>query len=277
MGIEVREKIYPIVKWVGGKRQLIDELAENMPSSYHRYFEPFVGGGALFFSLQPKQAYISDKNEELINMYSVVRDNVYELLDDLMNHKISKEYFLALRDIDRSSRYMRLSCVQRASRFIYLNKTCFNGMYRVNSRGQFNVPFGYYVNPRIVDTENLLKASILLQQAEIVHADFSHILQKVQQHDFVYFDPPYVPRNKTSNFTGYTKERFSLDMHLQLKDICDELDTKGVLFMLSNSDTAFVHTLYKRYEIKKVCTSQVISACVRGRGKVSEVLIKNYA
>ena len=141
---KLKEETYPIVKWVGGKRQLMFELLKNMPKSYNRYFEPFIGGGALFFELQPEQAYISDMNEELINLYTVVRDNVYELIDDLSKHEVSKEYFLEIRNIDRTKKYAELSDVERASRFIYLNRTCFNGMYRVNSQGQFNVPFGHY-------------------------------------------------------------------------------------------------------------------------------------
>ena len=158
---------YPIVKWVGGKRQLMFELLKNMPKSYNRYFEPFIGGGALFFELQPENAYISDMNEELINLYSVVRDNVYELIADLNRHEVSKEYFLEIRNLDRTDEYKNLSDMQRASRFIYLNRTCFNGLYRVNSQGQFNVPFGNYKNPRIVDENNLLNCSELLKNTEI--------------------------------------------------------------------------------------------------------------
>ena len=252
------------------------ELIKNMPKSYNRYFEPFIGGGALFFELQPEQAYISDMNEELINLYSVVRDNVYELIKDLSKHEVSKEYFLEIRNIDRTEQYTELSDVERASRFIYLNRTCFNGMYRVNSQGQFNVPFGHYKNPRIIDENNLLNCSELLKKTEIKCADFSEILTKVKKGDLVYFDPPYVPLNETSSFTSYTKDGFDINMQFKLRDVCDELDNKGVKFMLSNSDTKLVNELYVNYEIKKVFASRQINANADGRGKITEVLVRNY-
>lgn len=273
---KLKEETYPIVKWVGGKRQLMFELLKNMPKSYNRYFEPFIGGGALFFELQPQNGYISDMNKELINLYTVVRDDVYALIDDLNKHEVSKEYFLKIRNLDRSEKYNSLSDVKKASRFIYLNRTCFNGMYRVNSQGQFNVPFGNYKNPRIVDTENLINCSKLLKNTEICCADFSEILNKAQKGDFVYFDPPYVPLNETSSFTSYTKDGFDLDMQFKLRDICDELDSMGVMFMLSNSDTKLVNELYSNYEIKKVFASRAINANPNGRGKITEVLVRNY-
>ena len=273
---KLKKETYPIVKWVGGKRQLMFELLKNMPKSHNRYFEPFVGGGALFFELQPEDAYISDMNEELINLYSVVRDNVYDLILDLSKHEVSKEYFLEIRNIDRTKKYNKLTNVQRASRFIYLNRTCFNGLYRVNSQGQFNVPFGYYKNPRILDADNLLNCSELLKKTEIICADFSEILNKVKKGDFVYFDPPYVPLNETSSFTSYTKDGFNIDMQFKLKEVCDELDSMGVMFMLSNSDTKFVNELYADYEVKKVFASRQINANIDGRGKITEVLVRNY-
>jgi len=273
---KLREETYPIVKWVGGKRQLMLELQKNMPENYNRYFEPFIGGGALFFYLQPDNAYISDMNEELINLYQVVRDNVEELITDLQKHNISKEYFMDIRNMDRTEEYKNWSDIQKASRFIYLNRTCFNGMYRVNSQGQFNVPFGHYKNPRIVDENNLINCSNLFQRTEIKHADFSEILKKVKKGDFVYFDPPYVPLNETSSFTSYTKDGFDLDMQLNLRDVCDELDSMGVKFLLSNSDTQFVNELYENYNIKKVFASRQINANADGRGKITEVLVRNY-
>lgn len=273
---QLKQETYPIVKWVGGKRQLMFELLKNMPQIYNRYFEPFIGGGALFFELQPEQAYISDMNEELINLYQVVRDNVDELITDLKKHDISKEYFMGIRNIDRTEDYENWSSIQKASRFIYLNRTCFNGMYRVNSKGEFNVPFGHYKNPRIVDENNLTNCSNLLQRTEIRHADFSEILTKVQEGDFVYFDPPYVPLSETSSFTSYTKDGFDIDMQFKLRDVCDELDSIGVKFLLSNSDTKLVNELYENYNIKKVFASRQINANADGRGKITEVLVRNY-
>ena len=273
---KLKNETYPIVKWVGGKRQLMFELLKNMPKSYNRYFEPFIGGGALFFELQPENAYISDMNEELINLYSVVKNKVYDLIQDLCKHEVSKEYFLQIRNLDRTKKYQKFSDVERASRFIYLNRTCFNGLYRVNSQGQFNVPFGNYKNPRIIDENNLLNCSQLLQNTEIRCADFSEILNKVKRNDFVYFDPPYVPINETSNFTSYTKEGFDVNLQFKLRDICDELDSIGVKFMLSNSDTKLVNELYADYEIKKVFASRAINVNADGRGKITEVLVRNY-
>ena len=273
---KLQQETYPIVKWVGGKRQLMFELLKNMPENYNRYFEPFIGGGALFFELQPDNAYISDMNEELINLYKVVRDNVDELVADLQKHDISKEYFMEIRNIDRTEEYKNWSNIQKASRFIYLNRTCFNGMYRVNSKGEFNVPFGYYKNPRILDENNLINCSNLLQKTEIKHADFSKILKKVKKGDFVYFDPPYVPLSETSSFTSYTKDGFDIDMQFKLRDVCDELDSMGVKFLLSNSDTKLVNELYENYNIKRVFASRQINANADGRGKITEVLVRNY-
>ena len=273
---ENEQKTYPIVKWVGGKRQLMHELLKNMPKSYNRYFEPFVGGGALFFELHPDNAYISDQNEELMNLYSTVRDSVDELIIDLNKHKITKEYFLKIRNMDRTSKYEKLSNIEKASRFIYLNRTCFNGLYRVNSKGQFNVPFGNYENPRIVDEINLRNCSKLLKQTEIKCADFSDILTKVEKGDFVYLDPPYAPLSKTSSFTSYTKDGFDVDMQFKLKELCDELDNIGVSFLLSNSDTEFINKLYTKYTIKKIWASRAVNADANGRGKITEVLVKNY-
>ena len=273
---EIQQATYPIVKWVGGKRQLIFDLLMNMPESYNRYFEPFIGGGALFFGLKPTNAYISDINEELVNLYCVVRDNVYELIKDLSRHENSKEYFLKIRNIDRTEKYQEFSNIEKASRFIYLNRTCFNGMYRVNSNGEFNVPYGYYKNPRIIDENNLVNCSELLKNTEIKCSDFSEILTKVQKGDFVYFDPPYVPLNDTSSFTSYTKYGFDIDMQFKLRDVCDELDSMGIKFLLSNSDTQIVNELYSNYKINKVFASRLINANADGRGKITEVLVRNY-
>ena len=215
-------------------------------------------------------------NEELINLYQVVRDNVDELITDLQKHNISKEYFMEIRNIDRTEEYKSWSNVKKSSRFIYLNRTCFNGMYRVNSKGEFNVPFGHYKNPRILDENNLINCSNLLQRTEIKHADFSEILKAVKKDDFVYFDPPYVPLSETSSFTSYTKDGFDMDMQFKLRDVCNELDSMGVKFLLSNSDTKLVNELYENYNIKKVFASRQINANADGRGKITEVLVRNY-
>ncbi len=270
------KQTYPIIKWAGGKRQLLCELLNNMPSVYNKYFEPFIGGGALFFEIHPQNGYILDINEELINLYLIVKNYVEELIEDLKHHINSKEYFLYIRNLDRTIEYKKLSNIQRASRLMYLNRTCFNGLYRVNSKGEFNVPFGKYKNPRIIDKDNLINCSNLLQNTIIKNADFSKILNDVKKGDFVYLDPPYAPLNKTSSFTSYTKDGFNLDMQEKLKLFCDELTSKEVLFMLSNSDTPIINDLYKNYEIKKIFASRAINSKSNGRGKITEILVKNY-
>ena len=212
----------------------------------------------------------------MINLYSVVRDNVYELIEDLGKHEVSKEYFLEIRNIDRTEQYAKLSSIERASRFIYLNRTCFNGIYRVNSKGEFNVPFGHYKNTRIIDVNNLLNCSKLLNKTENKFEDFSEILTKVQKDDFVYFDPPYVPLNETSSFTSYTKDGFDIDMQFKLRDVWDELDSMGVKFMLSYSDTKLVNGLYANYEIKTDFTSWQINENENGRGKIKKDYVGIY-
>lgn len=273
---EYIEETLPIVKWAGGKRQLVTELRNNLPKMFNRYFEPFIGGGALFFNIQPQNAYISDINEELINLYQVIKNDVFLLIEDLKTHKNTEEYFYEIRNMDRNGKYSNWSNVQKASRFIYLNRTCFNGLYRVNSKGEFNVPYGKYSNPRIIDEINLLNCSNLLKNTEIVCFDFSAILNYVQKGDFVYFDPPYMPLNETSSFTAYTKSGFGEDMQIKLKELCDELDNLGVYFMLSNSDTKIINELYKEYNVKKVFASRAINSVASKRGKISEVLVRNY-
>ena len=252
------------------------DLIGNLPDSFNRYLEPFVGGGALFFNLHRENSYISDMNEELINLYEVVRDSVGDLIGDLGSHKLSKEYYLRIRNLDRSAEYSRLSRVQRASRFVYLNRTCFNGMYRVNSKGHFNVPYGRYKNPRILDEQNLINCSRLLQRTEIRCEDFRQVLYQARKGDFVYFDPPYVPLSATSSFTSYTSGGFDLEMQRRLSEVCDELDGMQVKFMLSNSDSEFVAKTYSKYRIQRVYACRAVNSNAAGRGKISEVLIRNY-
>jgi DNA adenine methylase len=273
----------PFVKWAGGKRQLVEELRRSRPGEYNRFIEPFIGGGALFFALRPADAFISDINEELINIYTVVRDNVDALIAELKKHERKykggdpKEYFYAVRNVDRETGYARWSGVRKAARLIFLNKTCFNGLYRVNSRKQFNTPFGFYVNPAIVDEQNLLACSSALASTEIAAAGFDHVLNIARKDDLVYFDPPYVPLTSTANFTSYTGEGFDLEMQKRLREVCDKLDAKKVKWMLSNSHTEFVLNLYKdKYHIRTVEASRAINCKADKRGKVAEVVVTNY-
>ncbi len=269
-------KASPVVKWAGGKRQLLSELTQRLPNSYNRYFEPFIGGGALFFELAPQGAYISDINPELINLYKIIRDDVDALISDLSSHENSPEYYTEIRAWDRVESYANISNVRKASRFIYLNKTCFNGLYRVNSKGHFNVPFGRYANPNVLNADALYTASDVLQSTQIEFANFDNILNYVKKGDFVYFDPPYIPLSETSSFTSYSKEDFGMDKQRDLKNLCDKLTSLGVKFMLSNSDTSASNELYSGYKIEKIYASRFINSKASGRGKITEILVRNY-
>ena len=278
----IAEKPKPFVKWVGGKRQLLAQFRklnlyppEQFDSSKHSYFEPFVGGGAVFFDLLPDKAYLSDLNKELVTTYNVIKNSVEALIVSLKKHTVSKEYFLALRAQEVSS----LDDIAIASRFIYLNRTCFNGMYRVNSKGGFNVPFGKYTNPMICDEDNLRKVSKALQGVTITQQDYKEVLKKAKKGDFVYFDPPYHPVSKTSSFTAYTADAFLEKKQLELRDTVVELDARGCFVMLSNSDAPFINEIYsglKNIRISKVEAGRAINSKGSGRGKVFEVLVTNY-
>lgn len=267
----------PVVKWVGGKRQLLNEIKKNLPAKYNNYFEPFIGGGALFFDLKHHTSFINDYNKDLINLYRVIKTHPNKLLKDLEKHINTKEYYYSLREIDRDlEKYNELSNIEKASRFMYLNKTGFNGLYRVNQKNQYNVPFGSYKNPKIIDTENILSVSKLLQDTKITNGDFENIKKYIEKNDFVYFDPPYVPVNKTSSFTGYTDKGFDNEMQLRLKSFCDYIDSIGAYFMLSNSYTEFILELYKDYKIITVEANRALNCKAEGRGKIKEVLVVNY-
>ncbi|MGB3790376.1 MAG: DNA adenine methylase [Phormidesmis sp.] len=266
----------PFVKWVGGKTQLLSELIVRVPDSFSRYYEPFVGGGALFFHLQPQRACLTDINPDLVNLYIVVRDKVEELVQDLSQHVYEKEYFYRIRGIDRTSEYEMWTDVQRASRFIYLNKTCYNGLYRVNSKGQFNAPFGRYTNPTILDTDNLYACHAALQETVVEVADFYSVRRRVRANDFVYFDPPYAPLSATAKFTSYTKNGFDVDMQYALRNLCRALDKRSIRFMLSNSSAPLILDLYAEFNIEFVYATRSINSKAGKRGKIPEVVVTNY-
>ncbi len=278
----ISERPKPFVKWVGGKRQLLAQFRKlNLypPELFNiktgRYFEPFVGGGAVFFDLLPEKGFLSDLNKELVTTYNVIKKDVARLVESLRKHKVNKEYFLKIRAQDPYT----LSDLDVASRFIFLNRTCFNGMYRVNSKGGFNVPYGKYENPLICDEENLIKVSKALQGIEIKHQDYKEVLKKAKKGDFVYFDPPYYPVSKTASFTSYTAESFLDKEQVELRDTFLELSKRGCFVMLSNSDTPFINEIYKGHKgvcINKVEAGRAINSKGTGRGKITEVLVTNY-
>ena len=275
-GIEKNVRAKPFVKWVGGKTQLLPELTARIPNSFSRYFEPFVGGGALFFYLQPEQSILIDLNEELTNTYRVVKDKTEALIAALKQHTYEKEYYYQIRNIDRTRAYESWSDVQRASRLIYLNKCCFNGLYRVNSKGEFNTPFGRYKNPRIVDETNLRAVSIALQEAQIITGSFLEVESMINSDDFVYFDPPYAPLNATSNFTGYSQGGFDGEMQEELRNLCKRLNQRGIRFMVSNSSAPLILDLYQDYQVDFVYATRAINSRGHKRGKIPEVIVTNY-
>jgi len=243
----INAKPKPFVKWVGGKRQLLRQFRElglYPPEDFNpitnTYYEPFVGGGAVFFDLLPKNAELSDLNNELVATCNVIKNNVDELIQSLQKHIYDKEYYLEVR----AKKVEDLSDVEVASRFIFLNRTGFNGLYRVNKSGQFNVPFGRYNNPVICDEDNLRRVSDALQDVTITHQDYKNVLKTAKSGDFIYLDPPYYPINATSSFTSYTAEGFLEKEQTELRDTFVKLHEKGCFVMLSNSDTPFINELY---------------------------------
>lgn len=273
------KSLKPVVKWVGGKRQLLEYLIPLVPAQFKQYFEPFAGGGALFFALEPKKAFINDKNTQLIEVYETIRDHLDEFIECLAEFDTSESSYYEIRSWDRDPEFFEsIGKIKRAARFLYLNKTCYNGLYRVNSRGEFNVPFGKYSNPRIVDEENLRNVSIFLQSSDIHFSsqDFEYITEHVGEEDLIYLDPPYVPISATANFTSYTAQGFSEEDQIRLKELCTHLHNKGAYFMLSNSGAELVYDLYSEFTIREVPARRSINSQGNKRGHVNEVVVFNY-
>lgn len=280
--LDISDPLEPFIKWVGGKRQLLGEINRRLPPTFNRYFEPFLGGGAVFLSLVPEHATINDFNAELVNVWKTVQTSPNDLLDKLKVHEQqnSKEYYLDLRQTDRDGRIEKMSPVDRAARFIYMNKTGFNGLWRVNKLGQNNVPYGRYVNPKICD-DRILPVSDYLNKNDvtILNGDYRAAVADAQEHDFVYFDPPYIPVTPTASFTAYTNDAFGLKQQEELRDTFVELTQRNVYVMLSNADVPLIDELYGKIphiNIHKVSATRNINSDSSKRGKVGEVLITNY-
>jgi len=276
-----RKRSGSFLKWAGGKGRLLAQLDLLFPpqKTYSRYFEPFLGGGAVFFHLAAKnnllESYLSDVNFELINCYTQVKEAPEELLAGLASMRNDKHHFYKIRAQDIT----KMTEMERAVRLIYLNKTCFNGLYRVNRKGQFNVPFGKYKNPRIADQETIERASNLLERANLMAAPFDAIAVMARKNDFVYFDPPYQPLSKTANFTSYTLSSFGMADQERLATLVAKLTDLGVKVMVSNSDTPEIRALYQNQPGVKIVTVQAARAInCHGdkRGAVSELVIRNY-
>ena len=272
--------VVPFLKWAGGKRQLMPEIRKMLPNGVanHPYYEPFIGGGALFFELLPKRAVINDYNEELINVYTVIRDNPSELIEDLKRHKNTAEYFYKIRAIDRQPLFSNLTRIERASRIIYLNKTCYNGLYRVNNAGEFNSPFGRYKSPNIVNEPVIKAVSKYLNspQIQISSCDYALILKDIPTDSFVYLDPPYHPISESSSFTGYVQGGWDEGDQLRLRDVCNRLRNNGIKFLLSNSASDFIREIYSDYNIHIVQAKRSVNSNSSRRGQVDEFLIRNY-
>ena len=273
----------PFVKWAGGKRQLLAELEKNFPKQFGTYFEPFLGGGAVLFDLLAKKpnlkCSVSDLNSDLVLAYVTIRDKLGRLIESLENHsknyhKDSTGYYYEVRKQEPKSQ------IEKVSRLLFLNKTCFNGLYRVNSKGKFNVPLGRYTNPNIVNRENLTTVSKFLQSDKIKIScrDFESILKDAKKGDFVYFDPPYQPVSDTANFTSYTHRDFTEDDLQRLADLANQLNSKGLHVLLSNSNTKIVKKIFssKKWKIKEIAVNRAINSNSQKRTGHKEVLIKNY-
>lgn len=270
-------KLHPFIKWAGGKTQIINELSKFIPPNFSNYHEPFLGGGAFFFFLASnqkiKKAYLSDLNKELIETYLVVKESPLDLASVLAQLPITKEFYYKIRSLDPN----KLTPIERAARFIYLNKTCYNGLYRVNSQGKFNVPFGRYKKPKIFDLHNLLEVSKALHNAELFCADFEIVLSKAQSNDLVYFDPPYFPISKTANFTTYLSSGFDERDQIRLKEVVLELTNRDVFVILSNSYCDFILNLYKdsKFFIIPISARRSINCKGESRKGVKELIVVN--
>lgn len=271
----------PFVKWAGGKRQILDKLTKYTPDEYDTYYEPFIGGGALLFELSPKKAVINDSNEELINVYKCLCDyEKFKKMCTVLNHyetNHSEEFYYEIRNKDRNKQiYNRLSDYTKAARTIYLNKACFNGLYRVNKKNEFNVPFGKKKKVNTYEGSNLITVSnyLTLNDVKILSTDFEDALKDAKKGDFVYLDPPYDSDTKT--FNSYTEEGFGKEEQKRLAKVFKNLDKKGVYVMLSNHNTSLINELYKDYNIHKIEAKRNINANGKKRGKVEELIITNY-
>lgn len=278
--VNSNELVQPFLKWAGGKRQLLPKIREYVPQKFSLYFEPFVGAGAVLFDIQPKDALINDANAELVNCYEIIKQQPNELIKKALAHPISAKHFYRLRSQDRNPGLGSLSAIDRAARIIYLNKTCFNGLFRVNSQGHFNVPFGDYTDPTVVNTGVIKAVSQYLNTAnvQISNEDFEEAVSGASRGDFVYLDPPYDPMSDTSSFTGYNLTSFGREEQRRLKDVCDRLNRKGCQLLLSNSATDFIKGLYSdknRYTVIEVPANRNINSVGTARGKINELLILN--
>lgn len=261
----------PVVRWVGGKGRLLPELTSRLPERFSVYHEPFIGGGALFFAVRPRFAYLADANGELVNLYRVIKREPKRLMAAMAAMKVSEAEYYRIRDLDRSEAFQAALDIARAARFVYVNKTCFNGLHRVNRRGQINTAYGHRANPTLFDASNVIAVHHALEGARVAHAGFEDVLRLAGRGDFVYFDPPY-----DGTFTGYTQGEFGRDDQRRLWEVCVKLHRIGARWMLSNSDTPHVRNLYRAFRIEMVQAPRRVAARAASRVSAAEVIIRNY-
>ena len=273
-------RIQPFVAWAGGKQQLLPEIRKEIKraGNFTTYYEPFVGGGSVLFDLLPKRAVINDYNAELINAYRVIITNAESLIAQLKTLENTAEEYYRIRALDRAPGYQQLSKVKKAARFIYLNKTCFNALYRVNRQGYFNTAYGKREKVQIVQADNLRKISQYFNSNDIrfYSGDFANILDNVEPDSLMYIDPPYVPENEIANFTRYTNNQFRESDQRRLAEQCQQLDRTGVKFIASNSDTPMVRELYRGFNFYHVSARRFINVKGAGRNRIAELLITNF-
>lgn len=280
--MEKSKIIHPFVKWAGGKTQLLPEIFKLVPKDFKNYYEPFVGGGSVVLALHPNNVTINDLNGELINVYQCFRNsNSFNQLKTLlkeMEKKHSKDYYLEVRSWDQQTNFLAIDPVKRAARFIYLNKSCFNGLYRVNKKGYFNVAWGKKETVNLYDEENfqLLYEYFSQVNVHIINSDYKNVALMANKNDFIYLDPPYAAEEDTTSFTSYTKEGFNNSKQEELRNVVNELTKRGVYVMLSNRNTSYIRQLYSQYNINIVKATRRINSKGSGRGEVEEVLITNY-
>ena len=266
----------PFLKWVGGKRQLLTHILPLIPKDADRIIEPFMGGAAVFFGSDVTSGWLNDVNQELVNCFQVVRNHPDELIEALSAHIYDKDYYLSIRALDRQTGGLaNLTEIARASRFIYLNRTGFNGMYRVNAKGQFNVPFGRYTNPTICDESTIRACSARLKKTDITCSDFEAVCAAAHSDDFIYLDPPYIPVSDTAYFTDYADGGFDMNAQLRLAQAVSELADRGVRFVLSNSATEQTEELYGQFRLLEVKAKRAINSVADRRQAVSEYIVTN--
>jgi DNA adenine methylase len=290
MVIKDKKTTLPVLKWAGGKRQIINQLTENLPVHFNTYFEPFIGAGALFLEVQPSKAIINDINFEISNLYKVLKDkdkteklkleltNYQHLHNNLSNLDKKSDFYYSVRDLDKDNKFFEQDDFKVLARTIYLNKSCFNGIFRLNSKGLFNVPFGKKDQVKLFDNENIININNYLMKNEIIvlNGDFEIALKEVKKGDFVYFDPPYDSIEKKISFTTYSKDGFGIADQERLAKLFKKLNDRGAYLMLSNHNTKLIRELYKGFNIKVIHARRSINSIGTARGKVEEVIITNY-